>query len=268
MGIVNVTPDSFSDGGEALEPAAAIERGRRLVREGAEILDVGGESTRPGAGPVPVEVELGRVVPVVERLAADGDAVISIDTTKVEVARAALEAGAAIVNDVSALRFEPGLAGLVAETGAGLVLMHMKGEPRTMMDDPRYGDLIGEVTAELGIAAGTARAAGIAREAIALDPGIGFGKTSADNLRLLAGIDRLAAFGHPVVIGHSRKTFLDPDGTFRPRERVPESLAAAVVAAWNGAAVLRVHDVAEHARALGVLRRYRQANPAERRAEA
>jgi len=268
MGIVNVTPDSFSDGGEALDPAAAIERGRSLVEEGAAILDVGGESTRPGADPVSAEVELGRVVPVVEGLAADGRAVISIDTTKVEVARAALEAGAAIVNDVSALRFEPDLAELVAETGAGLVLMHMKGEPRTMMEDPHYDDLLGEIAAELESAAAAACAAGVASEAIVLDPGIGFGKTAVDNLRLLAGIDRLAALGHPVLIGHSRKTFLDPDGTFPPRERVPESIAAAIVATCSGAAVLRVHDVAEHARALDVLRRYREANRAERGAEA
>lgn len=260
MGIVNVTPDSFSDGGEALDADAAIARGLAHLDAGAQILDVGGESTRPGADPVAAGDELERVLPVIEGLARRTDAPISIDTTKLAVARAALDAGASIVNDVSALRFEPGLAGLAAETGAGLVLMHMKGEPRTMMEEPVYEDLHGEIAAALERAARTARRAGVEREAIVLDPGIGFGKTAADNLRLLAGIDRLAALGYPVLVGHSRKSFLDPSGGVPPRERRPESIAAAMLAAWNGAAILRVHDVAEHARALDILRRYHAAD--------
>ncbi len=256
MGVVNVTPDSFSDGGAFLDPARAVEHGVRLAEAGAAILDVGGESTRPGAAPVPAEEELARVIPVVRGLAEATEAVLSIDTTKLEVARAALDAGAAVVNDVSALRFASGLADLAAERGAGLVLMHMKGDPRTMQADPRYEDLLGEIGAELAAAAARARAAGVPREAIVVDPGIGFGKTPADSMRLLAGVPRLRDLGHAVLVGHSRKSFLDPDRRREARERLPESLAAGLLAAMNGAAILRVHDVEEHARALDVYRRY------------
>lgn len=264
MGIVNVTPDSFSDGGAFVDPARAIEHGRALAAAGAAILDVGGESTRPGASPVSVNDELARTIPVVAELAASTDAVISIDTTKLEVAEAALEAGAGIVNDVSALRFSPGIAELAAERGAGLVLMHMRGQPRTMQADPRYDDLFGEIGAELADAAERARAAGVAREAIVLDPGIGFGKTAADSMRLLAGLGRFARLGYPVLAGHSRKSFLDPEKRRAPRERLPESIAAGVLAALAGAAILRVHDVEEHARALAVVARWRDAaDPAE-----
>ena len=259
MGVVNVTPDSFSDGGAFLDPDRAVEHGLALAAAGASILDVGGESTRPGADPVALEEELERVIPVVEGLARSTSAALSIDTMKLEVARAALDAGASIVNDVSALRFAPDLAELAAETGAGLVLMHMRGEPRTMQSDPRYDDLFAEIGGELEAAAERARAAGVAREAIVLDPGIGFGKTAADSLRLLAGLGRLAAAGYPLLVGHSRKSFLDPERRRAARDRLPESLAAGLLAALGGAAILRVHDVEEHARALAIYARWREA---------
>jgi dihydropteroate synthase len=261
MGVVNVTPDSFSDGGAFLDSDRAIEHGRALAEAGAAILDVGGESTRPGAQRVPLEIELARTIPVVESLARATDAVISIDTTKLEVARAALEAGAGIVNDVSALRFDPAIAELTAEAGAGLVLMHMKGEPRTMQVDPRYDDLVGEIATRLAAAADAAHAAGVAREAIVIDPGIGFGKTPGDSWRLLSEIGRFAALGYPVLVGHSRKSFLDPAKRIAPRDRLPESLAAGLLATLNGASILRVHDVEAHARMLAVYARYLEATP-------
>lgn len=261
MGVVNVTPDSFSDGGAFLDGDRAIEHGRELAEAGAAILDVGGESTRPGAQPVPLEIELARTIPVVESLARATDAVISIDTTKLEVARAALGAGAGIVNDVSALRFDPAIAELVAEVGAGLVLMHMKGEPRTMQVDPRYDDLVDEIATRLAAAADAAHAAGVAREAIVIDPGIGFGKAPRDSWRLLSEIGRFAALGYPVLVGHSRKSFLDPAKRIAPRDRLPESLAAGLLATLNGASILRVHDVEAHARMLAVYTRYLEAAP-------
>ena len=259
MGVLNVTPDSFSDGG--LHPGAseAIEHGLEMIEAGADLLDVGGESTRPGAAPVAAAEEQDRVLPVIEGLVAETRAPISVDTTKLEVAREALAAGAHVLNDVSALRLEPGLAGLAAASGAGLVLMHMRGEPRTMQDDPRYEDLLGEIGAVLEEAAGRAREAGVDRDAIVLDPGLGFGKTAHDSYRLLAGLERLRETGYPLLIGHSRKSFLDPDRKRDPAERLPESLAAGILAALGGAAILRVHDVAEHRRALAVLARWREA---------
>ncbi|MFN2383793.1 MAG: dihydropteroate synthase, partial [Gemmatimonadota bacterium] len=226
MGIINTTPDSFSDGGDCLDPDRAIAQGVALAEAGAAILDVGGESTRPGAPPVSVAAERARVLPVIEGLAAQTAVPLSIDTTKLEIARDALAAGAHIINDVSALRFAPELARLAAETGAGLVLMHMRGEPRTMQEDPRYGDLLGEVGGALSEAARQAEAAGVAREAIALDPGIGFGKTAADSWRLIAGVAALTALGYPVLVGHSRKSFLDPARRYAARDRLPESLTA------------------------------------------
>lgn len=259
MGIVNVTPDSFSDGGRWFDADRAVDRGLALVEAGAAVVDVGGESTRPGADPVPAAHEIERILPVVEALAERSGVPVSVDTTKLDVAREAVAAGAAIVNDVSALRFSPGLAGLAAETGAGLVLMHMRGEPRTMQADPRYDDLHREIGDALEAAALAAEAAGVARESILLDPGIGFGKTARDSWRLVAGLDRLAARGRPVLIGHSRKSFTDPAGRYPPGERIPETLAAGVLAALGGAAVLRVHDVAAHARALDALDRWREA---------
>ena len=259
MGVLNVTPDSFSDGGLHRSSAEAVQHGLDLVEEGADLLDIGGESTRPGAAPVDPAEELDRVLPVVEGLLARSGVPISVDTTKLEVAREAVAAGAHVLNDVSALRFDPGLAELAATSGAGLVLMHMRGEPRTMQDDPRYEDLLGEIGAILRESARRARAVGVDREAIILDPGIGFGKTVHDSYRLLAGLERLREMGYPLLIGHSRKTFLDPERSRAPAERVPESLAAGILAALGGAAILRVHDVAPHRRALAVLARWREA---------
>jgi dihydropteroate synthase len=252
MGVVNVTPDSFSDGGLFLDPEAAVAHGKRLVEEGADILDLGGESTRPGAAAVPEDEELRRVLPVAERLAGAG-ARISIDTTKVAVARAALGAGATIVNDVSAFRFEPALAGLVADSGADCCLMHMLGEPRTMQDDPRYGDVVSEVKAFLEERLRFAVDEGVPEERVWLDPGIGFGKTVEHNLELLRRLDELAAIGRPLVVGTSRKTFLGKLAGGRPEtERLPGTIATNVLALERGATVFRVHDVAQVRDALTV----------------
>jgi dihydropteroate synthase len=251
MGVVNVTPDSFSDGGEFLDPAAAIAHGRRLAAEGADILDIGGESTRPGAEPVDADEESRRVLPVIEAL-ADADVQISVDTTKVEVAVSALEAGASIVNDVSAFRFAPELAGVVAGAGAECCLMHMLGEPRTMQHDPRYDDVVADVKAFLEERMGFAIAAGVREDRIWLDPGIGFGKTLEHNLELLRRLDEIVALGRPVVVGTSRKSFLGKL-TGRPeKERLPGTIATNVLALARGARVFRVHDVAEVVEALTV----------------
>ena len=243
VGILNVTPDSFSDGGRFLEHGAAVAHGRELVAEGADILDVGGESTRPGADPVGMEEEQRRVVPVLEDLAGAG-AQLSVDTSKVAVARAALDAGASCVNDVTAFRSEPARAALVAERGADCCLMHMRGEPRTMQDDPRYDDVVSEVKAFLEERLTFAVREGVAEERINLDPGIGFGKTVEHNLELMRRLDEIAALGRPVMIGVSRKAFLGRI-TGRPVEdRVAATVAASVLAWQRGAAMLRVHDVA------------------------
>jgi dihydropteroate synthase len=251
MGIVNVTPDSFSDGGLFLEAGAAIDHGRRLVAEGADILDIGGESTRPGADRVTEDEELRRVLPVIEAL-ADGGARISIDTTKSGVARRALESGATIVNDVSALRFDPELAAVTAEAGAGCVLMHMLGEPRTMQQDPRYDDVVSDVKAFLEQRLASAVSQGIAEERIWLDPGIGFGKTLEHNLELIARLDEIAAIGRPVVFGASRKSFLGKLTGRAVGERLAGTTAANVVAYQRGARIFRVHEVAESIDALRV----------------
>jgi dihydropteroate synthase len=244
MGVVNVTPDSFSDGGRYLEADAAVEHGLALMDEGAAILDVGGESTRPGAAPVSEEEELRRVLPVVEPLAAAGNRV-SIDTSKVAVARAALDAGATIVNDVSAFRFDPGLAGLVAERRAHCCLMHMLGEPRTMQEDPRYEDVVSEVKAFLEERLDFAVGEGVPEERVWLDPGIGFGKTVGHNLELLRRLDEIVAIGRPVVVGTSRKSFLGRLAGGKPEgERLPGTIATNVLALERGASVFRVHDVA------------------------
>jgi dihydropteroate synthase len=244
MGVVNVTPDSFSDGGLFLEAPAAVEHGLALAEEGAAILDVGGESTRPGAAPVSEEEELGRVLPVVGELAAAGHRV-SIDTSKLAVARAALDAGASIVNDVSAFRFDAGLAGLVAEREAHCCLMHMLGEPRTMQEDPRYDDVVSEVKAFLEERLAFAVAEGVAEERVWLDPGIGFGKTVGHNLELLRRLDEIVAVGRPVVIGTSRKSFLGRLAGGKPEgERLPGTIATNVIALERGASIFRVHDVA------------------------
>ncbi len=250
MGIVNVTPDSFSDGGRYLDSAAAIAHGRELIAAGADILDVGGESTRPGAAAVGAEQERARVLPVVEALAAEG-ALVSVDTSKAEVAAAALAAGAAIVNDVTAFA-DPEMAAVCAEADCDVILMHMKGTPRTMQDDPVYADVVADVVDFLAARLRAATTAGIDRERIWLDPGIGFGKTVDHNLELLARLDRLTALGRPVVVGASRKNFIGVI-TGRPvGRRLGGSIATAVAALAGGAAVLRVHDVAETVAAIRV----------------
>jgi dihydropteroate synthase len=257
MGVVNVTPDSFSDGGRYLDPERAVAHGLQLAAEGADVLDVGGESTRPGAESVPAEEESRRVVPVIERLAADAGIPVSVDTTKAAVAASALAAGATIVNDVAAGRFDPPILEVVATAGAGYVAVHMQGEPRTMQEEPRYHDVVGEVTAFLTDRAEAARAAGIDDSAVAVDPGIGFGKTLAHNLELLARLpDLVAGVGAPVLVGTSRKRFLgallrDAEGAEPPPEaRDDATLATIVWAVERGARVVRVHDVRGAARAV------------------
>jgi dihydropteroate synthase len=249
MGVVNVTPDSFSDGGLYLDPSAAIAHGEELLEAGAEILDIGGESTRPGAEPVAEAEELRRVVPVVEGLAG---ATISVDTSKAAVAAAALGAGASIVNDVTALRGDPGMAALCAEREATVILMHMLGEPRTMQEDPVYADVVAEVKAFLAERVAFGRAAGIAAERIWVDPGIGFGKTTEHNIELLRGLGELAELGQPLVIGTSRKSFIGRLDGSAASERLGGTIASTVLAAAAGADVLRVHDVAEVGQALAV----------------
>jgi dihydropteroate synthase len=251
MGVLNVTPDSFSDGGEWFSFEDAVAHGRELAEQGAKILDVGGESTRPGAEPVSEDEELRRVVPVVEALA--GAAQLSIDTSKVAVARAALDAGATYVNDVTAFRAAPEMASLVAERGVECCVMHMLGEPRTMQHDPRYDDVVDDIKAFLSERAAFAIGEGIAEERIAVDPGIGFGKTVEHNLELLRRLDEIAALGFEVVIGTSRKSFLGKlTGRDDPHDRVAATLATTVLALERGATVFRVHDVAETADALKV----------------
>lgn len=250
MGIVNVTPDSFSDGGLFLDARAAIAHGEELAAQGAHIVDVGGESTRPGADPVGVEEELRRVVPVIEGLAARAiDTRISIDTSKAPVARAALAAGASLVNDVTALRRDPQMVGVVADSGAECCLMHMLGEPRTMQREPRYGDVVDDVKAFLEERLAFAVAAGVDERRVLLDPGIGFGKTVEHNLALLRRLPELVALGRPIVIGTSRKSFLGNDD---PSRRLAGTIATNVLALERGASVFRVHDIAAVADALSV----------------
>jgi dihydropteroate synthase len=251
MGVLNVTPDSFSDGGRFVSAADAVEHGRRLLEEGAALVDVGGESTRPGAEPVSAEEELRRVEPVLDGLAG---LPLSIDTSKAVVARRALELGAELVNDVTALRGDPELAGVVADRGAYLCLMHMQGEPRTMQSAPHYDDVTAEVFAFLEERVAYAVGSGIPEERICVDPGIGFGKTPDQNLELVRRLDSLVALGRPVVVGLSRKSTLaralgDPEGRVGP---ISASLAAAVAAFERGAWMIRAHDVRETVEALAV----------------
>ena len=254
MGVVNVTPDSFSDGGLFASTEAAIAQGRRLAEEGADILDIGGESTRPGSEPVPEDEELRRVLPVVEALAADGH-LVSIDTRRAAVMRAALAAGARIANDVTALAGDPDSLRVVAGAGAAVVLMHMQGEPRTMQRDPRYGDVVAEVAAFLAARVEACVAAGIPRARICVDPGIGFGKTVEHNLALLRGLPALRAEGCALLVGASRKGFIGKLSRGEDASRrLPGSLAVALHAAAAGADILRVHDVAETRQALGIWR--------------
>jgi dihydropteroate synthase len=251
MGIVNVTPDSFSDGGAFLDPRAAIAHGYRLVAEGAAILDVGGESTRPGAQPVDEQTELRRVVPVLEELTQTG-AQVSIDTVKPAVARAALERGATLVNDVTGLRHGPQLAQLCAEHGAQLCIMHSIGDPTTMQDDPHYDDVVGEVRAFLERQLTVAIENGVPRENVLLDPGIGFGKRIEHNLALLQRLDEIVDIGCPVLVGTSRKGFLGAIAGRDVQQRLGGTIATNVLALERGAAVFRVHDVAPVADALAV----------------
>jgi len=251
MGVVNVTPDSFSDGGAWLDPGAAVAHGSDLVRQGADILDIGGESTRPGAEPVDTAEELRRVVPVLVELAPLGPR-LSIDTSKALVAEAALQAGATIVNDVTALRGDPDMAALLAEHDCDVCLMHMLGEPRTMQRDPRYDDVVDDVKAFLSERLEYAVAQGIAEERVWLDPGIGFGKTIEHNLGLLRRLGELVALGRPLVVGTSRKSFLGTITGRGPLERIPGTIATNVLALAAGARVFRVHDVAEARDALDV----------------
>ncbi|MGD0198925.1 MAG: dihydropteroate synthase [Solirubrobacteraceae bacterium] len=253
MGVLNVTPDSFSDGGSFLEPDAAVAHGLELAAAGAAIVDVGGESTRPGAEPVAEAEELRRVVPVIERLSAAGvRAQVSIDTSKVAVARAALDAGASFVNDVTAFRAQPAMAALVAERGADCCLMHMRGEPRTMQDDLHYDDVVAEVRSFLEQRVESVLAAGVAAERIVLDPGIGFGKSASQNLELLRRLDELVTLGFPVLVGTSRKSFLGRITGREGGDRLPGTIATCVMAFERGASVFRVHDVAPVADALAV----------------
>jgi dihydropteroate synthase len=251
MGIVNVTPDSFSDGGLFLDPERAIAHSRELVDAGADLLDVGGESTRPGARAVTAEEELARVAPVISGL-RDIGVPISIDTSKMTVAEAALDAGAAVVNDVTALRAEPELADLCAQRRCGLVLMHMRGTPRTMQENPSYDDVVGDVKSFLAERIEFAVAAGVPEEGIWVDPGIGFGKTLDHNLELLRRLDELVELGRPVVVGTSRKSFLGKITAREVDERLGGTIASSVMALRAGAEVLRVHDVAEVAQAVRV----------------
>lgn len=252
MGIVNVTPDSFSDGGAHASTEAAVAHGLALAAQGADILDVGGESTRPGAAPVPLEEELRRVVPVIERLARETALPVSVDTRKPEVMRAAVQAGAGMVNDVGALRGDGALE-TAAALGVPVVLMHMLGEPGSMQDDPRYDDVVAEVHRFLAERIFAAELAGIARKNIVVDPGFGFGKTTGHNVLLLAGLERFAELGVPLLAGLSRKRSIgELTGRAVPGERVAGSVAAHLLAAQRGAAIVRVHDVAATVDALKV----------------
>jgi dihydropteroate synthase len=246
MGIVNVTPDSFSDGGRFRDPDAAVAHGRELLAQGADILDVGGESTRPGAEPVAAAQQIARIEPVLGGLAAHaGGAQLSIDTSKAAVAQAAIDAGATLVNDVTAMRGDPAMVGLLAASGVDCCLVHMRGEPRTMHEDPRYGDVVSEVKAFLEERMDFAVREGVSERRILLDPGIGFGKNASHNLELLHRLEELAALGRPLVIGTSRKSFLGRLAPSRPgpEGRLPGTIATNVLAYERGARVFRVHDV-------------------------
>jgi dihydropteroate synthase len=252
MGIVNVTPDSFSDGGLYLDPGGAVEHGLALFEDGADIIDIGGESSRPGSESVPAAEELRRILPVITGLRARTSGLISVDTSKVEVAEAALDAGADIINDISSFRLDPRVLVLAARRGAGFILMHMQGVPKTMQVQPRYGDVVAEVKAFLAERIDVAEAYGLPRESIVVDPGIGFGKNHPDNLALLAGLRALAELGRPVLVGVSRKSFIGKILDAPPQDRLEGTIAAAVMSLVNGARILRVHDVRAVKRAVRV----------------
>jgi dihydropteroate synthase len=252
MGILNVTPDSFSDGGRFADPIAAVERGHALIASGADLIDVGGESTRPGSAEVPVAEELARVRPIVTALARDFPVPVSIDTRHASVAAACVEAGASVINDISGFR-DPAMIALAAGCDAGVVVMHMQGEPKNMQQAPTYADVTAEVAEFLHERAAVLEAAGVSRDRIAIDPGIGFGKTTEHNLELLRRLPDLAALGYPVLVGASRKRFLgEITGETEPARRVGASVGAAAWSVLHGAAIVRVHDVAETVQAFGV----------------
>ena len=254
VGVLNVTPDSFSDGGDFIDPEKAASHAAAMLDEGAEVIDVGGESTRPGSDPVPQEEEVRRVVPAIREILAERpNAIVSIDTYRAATAGAALEAGARIVNDVTALRGDPRMAPLAAEAGCPLILMHMLGEPKTMQRDPRYEDVVREVRDFLAVRAEHAISAGVEPENVILDPGIGFGKTLVHNLALLRDLDVLAELGFPILIGASRKRFIGTiTGAEEARDRIPGTVAANVLAYERGATFFRVHDVRPNREALAV----------------
>lgn len=252
IGVVNVTPDSFFDGGLYFEPARAIERALTLAAEGANVIDIGGESTRPGSSPISAKEEKKRILPVVEVLKQKKDVLISVDTSKAEVAESALAAGADIINDISAGRFDPRMLPLVARRGAGLILMHMKGTPRTMQLAPQYDDVVGEVKMFLKSRLEAAESCGVARENILLDPGIGFGKTLVHNLTLLNSLGSLAELGRPLLIGVSRKSFIGKILELEAQDRLEGTIAASIVGILHGASLLRVHDVRSMKRAVAV----------------
>ncbi len=259
MGILNVTPDSFSDGGQYYDPAAAVAQALRMVAEGADIIDIGAESTRPGSDRISAAEQIGRIQPVLPEVARL-DVTVSIDTTRSEVATFALDAGAAIINDVSAGRDDPGIFSLAADRNAALVLMHMLGEPKTMQENPQYDDIIAEVREFLAERLAAAQAAGVPRQRCIVDPGIGFGKQLAHNLALLAGVGELASLDVPVLVGPSRKRFIgELTGASDPQDRLPGSIAACQAAYESGATIFRVHDVAETVQALTVARALRRA---------
>ena len=251
MGIVNVTPDSFSDGGSFLDPRAACKQGLKLVEEGADILDIGGESTRPGSHSVPLEEEIQRVIPVIERLRRETKALISIDTNKAPVAQAAMDAGADIINDITGLRGDENMPRVVSQSGAGVIIMHMKGTPRTMQDAPAYQDIMSEIGDFFRQSVALALSFGIDPMSIALDPGIGFGKTPEHNRQLLAGIGSFAKTGHPILIGASRKSFLGwLAGSSAMEDRFWPGVATTSLCRERGAKIFRVHDVKPHHDAL------------------
>ena len=251
MGVLNVTPDSFSDGGRYFDSKAALRRGVEMIEQGADLLDIGGESTRPGSNPVTAEEEWRRIGPVVRGLSGRADVPLSVDTMKPDVARRAIEAGASIVNDVSGMR-DPAMVRLVAEGQAGAVVMHMFGNPKTMQEHPTYADVVKEVRSFMASRIRALKTAGVAADAIAIDPGVGFGKTPEHNLDLLQHLDRLVAMGQPVVVGVSRKSFIERLAGGGTGDRLPGSIAAATFAVGKGVHVVRVHDVLETVRAMRV----------------
>ncbi len=261
MGVVNVTPDSFSDGGRFIEPERAVEHGLELISQGAHLLDIGGESSRPGSRPVPEEEEVRRILPVIRSLRKQTDIPISIDTTKAAVARAALDAGVDIINDISSLRFDTQMARVVAQNGAGLILMHMLGTPLTMQEAPRYGNLLNEISTFLGKRIEEAEEAGISPESIVVDPGIGFGKTLEHNLILLKRLDVFKDLAKPLCVGVSRKAFIGKVLDLPAEERMEGTIGAAVLSVIGGAHILRVHDVREVSRAILVAEAILNASP-------